>query len=93
MIDIEGPPGPSPEPPTPCPDCERYRLPRSRDANAAAGATPAGHTAIEHHWRLWLAVRDAYPAGRSHRYGDEQIRYHDTKDRAVLRREYGDAGP
>lgn len=27
------------------------------------------------HWRLCLAVRDAFPVGRSHRYGDAQIRY------------------
>ena len=93
VIDIEGPSGPSPEPPNPCPDCERYCLPRFRDAIAAAQATPAGHTAIERHWRLWLAVRDACPVGPSHRYGDAQIRYHYTKDREVLRRLRGSAGP
>ena len=71
VIDIEGPSGPSPEPPNPCPDCERYCLPRFRDAIAAARATPAGHAAIERHWRLWLAVRDACPVGPSHRYGDD----------------------
>ena len=93
VIDIEGPSSPPPEPPNPCPDCEHYCLRRFRDAIAAAGATPAGHAAIERHWPLWLAVRDACPAGRSHRYGDEQIRYHYTKDREVLRRLRGSAGP
>jgi methylmalonic aciduria homocystinuria type C protein len=27
-------------------------------------------------WRAWLAVRDACPVGRDHRYSDEQIAYH-----------------
>lgn len=27
-------------------------------------------------WRAWLAVRDACPVGRDHRYDDEQVRYH-----------------
>ena len=35
-------------------------------------------------WRAWLAVRDACPIGREHRYSDEQIRYHYTKDLSVL---------
>jgi methylmalonic aciduria homocystinuria type C protein len=35
-------------------------------------------------WQLWLAVRDACPVGREHRYSDDQIRYHYTKDRAIL---------
>jgi cyanocobalamin reductase (cyanide-eliminating) / alkylcobalamin dealkylase len=91
VIDIEGPSSPPPELPNPCPDCERHCLPRFREAIAAAGAIPAGHAAIERHWRLWLAVRDACPAGRSHRYGDEQIRYHYTKDREVLMRMHGSA--
>jgi methylmalonic aciduria homocystinuria type C protein len=32
----------------------------------------------------WIAVRDACPVGRAHRYGDDQLRYHYTKDRALL---------
>ncbi|HUJ60476.1 MAG TPA: hypothetical protein VLX92_18370 [Kofleriaceae bacterium] len=35
-------------------------------------------------WRAWLAVRDACPVGRGYRYSDEQVRYHYTKDRALL---------
>jgi methylmalonic aciduria homocystinuria type C protein len=27
-------------------------------------------------WRAWLAVRDACPVGRVHRYGEEQLLYH-----------------
>jgi methylmalonic aciduria homocystinuria type C protein len=36
-------------------------------------------------WRAWLAVRDACPVGRDHRYSDDQIGYHYTKDRSFLR--------
>ena len=35
-------------------------------------------------WRLWLAVRDACPVGREHRYGDDQIGYHYRHDRTLL---------
>jgi len=31
-------------------------------------------------WRAWVAVRDACPVGRDHRYSDDQIAYHYTKD-------------
>ena len=36
-------------------------------------------------WRAWLAVRDACVVGRAHRYGDDQIAYHYTKDHAFLK--------
>lgn len=35
-------------------------------------------------WRAWVAVRDSCPIGREARYGEDQLRYHYTKDRAVL---------
>ena len=35
-------------------------------------------------WRAWLAVRDACPIGRAHRYSDEQIDYHYTAARSWL---------
>lgn len=35
-------------------------------------------------WRAWLAVRDACPLGREHRYGAAQIAYHYTKNPAYL---------
>lgn len=35
-------------------------------------------------WRAWVAVRDACPVGREHRYTDEQIAYHYTKDPRFL---------
>lgn len=33
----------------------------------------------------WIAVRDACPIGREHRYPEDQLRYHYTKDRSLLR--------
>jgi methylmalonic aciduria homocystinuria type C protein len=35
-------------------------------------------------WRAWLAVRDACPIGRDHRYSEDQIAYHYTKERDLL---------
>ena len=35
-------------------------------------------------WEEWLSLRDLYDVGREHRYSDEQIRYHYTRDKAVL---------
>ena len=48
---------------TPCPDCESHCLPRFREAIAASGTTPAGHTTIEQRWPLWLASRSATGPG------------------------------
>lgn len=89
VIDIDGPPRPSSGPPNPCPDCERDCMPKFRHAAAAAGSTPEAHAAVEQHWRLWLSVRDACPVGREHRYSDDQIGYHYTKDRDRLKRALG----
>lgn len=36
-------------------------------------------------WRPWLAVRDACPLGREHRYSEQQVAYHYTKDAKWLR--------
>lgn len=64
---------------------------RSSDAFRGAGAeTPAApaaavaHHAVRERWRAWLAVRDACPVGREHRYGDAQIRWHYAHDRSAL---------
>ncbi|MBH22964.1 MAG: hypothetical protein CMH57_00625 [Myxococcales bacterium] len=40
--------------------------------------------AVREGWRAWLAVRDACPIGREHRYSARQLRYHYTHDREVL---------
>jgi methylmalonic aciduria homocystinuria type C protein len=92
VIDIDGPAHPPPEPPNPCPECESACVRKFQHAVATAGATAEGHTEIERHWQVWLAVRDACPVGRSHRYSDDQIRYHYTKDREGLKRLLGGPG-
>lgn len=67
--------GPSPGPPAadPCRDC------RCGELLKQAMARPDD-------WRAWLAVRDGCTTGREHRYSDEQIAYHYTKDRTILSR-------
>jgi methylmalonic aciduria homocystinuria type C protein len=85
IVAVEGPPGPPPAPLNPCVDCERHCMAAYRRAVAVAGEAAASHAAVSDYWTEWLAVRDACPTGRSHRYGDAQVRYHYTKDRTVLR--------
>jgi len=91
VMDIEGPADAPPSPPNPCPDCESDCMPRFRKASGTAGSAPSDHAAIEGRWRAWLDVRDACPVGRAHRYTDEQVRYHYTKDQEVLKRLVGDS--
>jgi methylmalonic aciduria homocystinuria type C protein len=80
-------PGPEiqPAPARPC-DCEAHCLPHVAAALAHAGAAGTDEAGMRARWRAWLAVRDACPAGRGHRYGEAQIRYHYAKDRSVLPR-------
>ena len=54
-------------------------------AEALTAHAAAGGGSIAGHWRAWLAVRDACPVGRAHRYGEAQLVYHYTKDLTVLR--------
>lgn len=84
VIDAEGPPGPAPDPPSPCPDCAHACLPRFEDAAAALRARGLDKPGLGETWPLWLAVRDACPIGREHRYSDEQIAYHYRLDRRAL---------
>lgn len=74
VADVTGPPGPPPAASNQCDDCEHACLAALRQA-----------TAEPDDWRRWLAIRDACPVGRSHRYDELQIRYHYTKDREALR--------
>lgn len=80
-------PGPDMPAPTWIPPCacashcrDRFqdacaRFSRSRESESAA---------IAEDWRAWVAVRDACPVGRAHRYSEEQIEYHYTKNRGVV---------
>lgn len=83
VVDAGGPPGPPPALAPPC-DCAAYCGPHLRTALARARVQVPGSEQVEADWRAWLAVRDACPVGRAHRYADDQIRYHYTKDRRCL---------
>jgi cyanocobalamin reductase (cyanide-eliminating) / alkylcobalamin dealkylase len=67
--------GPETEPAPPC-DCATHCLPMLESALELG--EPANGDELAERWRAWLAVRDACPVGRRHRYPDEQIRYHYT---------------
>jgi methylmalonic aciduria homocystinuria type C protein len=84
VLDTDGPPGPAPAPALACDACARRCTPALERAQRAA-ATGAGGDPVRGNWHDWLAVRDACPVGREHRYPDGLIRYVYTKDRAVLR--------
>ncbi len=77
LLDADAPSGATPRIADPCVDCVHTCMPAFERARRAPGE-------LVDTWRLWLAVRDACPIGREHRYSEEQIRYHYTKDRAVL---------
>ena len=78
----EAAPAERPAPPPPCPACDHACQPAL--ARALAASDPANHRAVEAAWPVWLAIRDACPTGRAHRYSDEHIRYVHSKDRALL---------
>ncbi len=81
VCDADGPSGPPPEVARAC-DCAANCLPALERAMAAGEASCDG---VAEAWTHWLAVRDACPIGREHRYSPTQIRYHYTKDRRALR--------
>ena len=84
VVDAPGPVGPPPLPGSACERCAELCTPELARAQSTVTASAASDP-VAAHWRLWLAVRDACPLGRAHRYPDELIRYVYTKDRAVLR--------
>jgi methylmalonic aciduria homocystinuria type C protein len=75
-----GEPAPAPDPCTPCP---KPCMPALDHAVATSRGAPAGKK-VSSSWKLWLAVRDACPMGRSSRYSDEQCEYHYRPDRSFL---------
>ncbi|MCA9513481.1 MAG: hypothetical protein KC635_00905 [Myxococcales bacterium] len=76
VVDVPGPEALGPVE-RPCEGCaERPCEPALREATAAAQEAAD--------LRPWLRVRDACPRGRDSRYGDDQIRYHYTRDRGAL---------
>lgn len=85
VCDLPGPAEPAPEPPDPCSGCETRCQALLDEAIAASRADGDLETTPRSSWRRWVAVRDACPVGREYRYYEDQIRYHYTKDKAVLR--------
>ncbi len=93
LIDLPHPPShPSPPShalptaptPSPCDACPTRPCVPALDLALAASKNTTGHP-IRDHWRPWLAVRDACPVGRDHRYSDPQIRWHYAHDRDALK--------
>jgi methylmalonic aciduria homocystinuria type C protein len=72
--------------PPPCPSCSERCVPAFERAVRVIDDPVEAHEDVARHWETWVAVRDACPLGRAHRYDDDQVRYHYTKDRAILRR-------
>ncbi|MCE9575638.1 MAG: hypothetical protein K8W52_20980 [Deltaproteobacteria bacterium] len=77
-VDADGPDDVAPIA-LPC-DCTH----RCAPLRAALDARAARFAPDEDGWQAWLAMRDACPVGRAHRYGDDQIAYHYTRDRSRL---------
>ena len=73
IVEVEGP-NKRPLVSSPCDACESSCFPAFKEAQYSS------------EWRLWLAVRDACPLGRAHRYGEDQIDYHYGKNVRRLRR-------
>lgn len=67
----------------PCTACSTGCRPAFAAAMAGEGY-PRGHTTVRENWMSWVAIRDACPLGKAHRYSEEQIRYHYTKDIRLL---------
>lgn len=80
-------PGPAqrPAPMAPCTSCDHACAPALARALRCAnpGAAPGD---VDYDWRRWVALRDACPRGREHRYGEQQMRYHYQRSLAALRR-------
>lgn len=79
ILDAE-PPEALPQVADPCQDCSAPCV----EALEAA-LVVSGPDRIATAWEAWVKVRDVCPVGRSSRYGDDQIRYHYTKDVKALR--------
>lgn len=77
VVPVGAPPEQVAPPPQPC-RCAQRCLP-------AFSRALRGGTNVASQWTDWVAVREACPVGRDHRYCAQQLRYHYTKDREVLR--------
>lgn len=83
VVDADGPTGDRPHAPDPCTPCSKPCLVAFDRAVAATnGPRPRD---VEQKWEAWALVREVCPEGRAFRYGDDQLRYHYTKDRSIVR--------
>jgi methylmalonic aciduria homocystinuria type C protein len=83
VVVFDAPPPPAQRPArSPCSNCPKPCV--APFERALEEYRIAGEASVADSWERWLAVRDACPVGRQHRYGDEQVRYHYTKDLARL---------
>lgn len=83
-VEVLGPVGPVALWQPPCGDCASACLPAFERARATLTSEAQPMSLGDEAWRQWLACRDACPVGREHRYTDDQIEYHYSKDRKVL---------
>lgn len=75
VTDVPGPSGARPAVGPPCAGCDAPCKPAFEHACEANDARVKPGL-LRQNWRPWLAVRDACPVGRDHRYSEEQIRFH-----------------
>jgi len=85
LVDVQGPGGVPREAAAPCAGCPAPCRAAFDRACELADAR-ADHSVLHRRWQPWLAVRDACPVGRDHRYPDEQIRYHYARELPPERR-------
>jgi Methylmalonic aciduria and homocystinuria type C family len=83
VVDAEGPTGDRPRAPDLCTPCSKPCLAAFDRAVAVTDVTRPDD--VEKNWQSWAHVREVCPVGQASRYGDDQLRYHYTKDRSVLR--------
>jgi methylmalonic aciduria homocystinuria type C protein len=77
-------PGAATEPAAPAPPCPHCA---ADCAPAWAALNPASSEAeFRRDWRAWADARAACPLGAAHRYSEDQLAYHYTHDRDILRR-------
>ena len=85
VLDATGPLAKPPSIVRPCPDCGNACGRALSEALVAVEDAVSRNQAIADQWRVWLGVRDACPVGKNFRYSNEQILYHYTKNRQVLK--------
>jgi methylmalonic aciduria homocystinuria type C protein len=69
--------------PPACPPCSH--CPTACGPAFAALPRPASEADFRANWRAWAAARAACPTGAAFQYGEDQLVYHYTHDRARLR--------